>query len=71
MKRFVSHDFLIPGGAGAVVAVIVAVTGAGVGATYGIALGLLTILLAIRLGPDRLELWRQQRASAAPRRSPR
>jgi hypothetical protein len=71
MKRFVRHDFLAPVSAGAVVAVIVAVTRAGADATYGIAFGLLAILLAIRLGPDRLELWRQQRAPAEPRRFPR
>jgi hypothetical protein len=42
--------------------VIVAITGASAGAAYLILLGLLAIALAIRLGPEGLEAWREERA---------
>jgi hypothetical protein len=48
--------------------VIVAITGANAGAAYLILSGLLAIALGIRLGPEGLEAWREERARKLAKR---
>lgn len=70
MKRLVGSTFLLSVTAGIVAAVIVAVTGAGAGATYLIGFGFTAVVIAIRLGPERVELWRRQGRQSPPARGP-
>jgi len=69
MKRFDYSDF----GTGAVVAMltlaVVAVTGASAGATYLIAIGFLALAIAVRLGPERVQLWREEHEKVPGTRS--
>jgi hypothetical protein len=69
MKRFVRSD----GGqgciCGAIGGLVVVITGSGVGVTYLIAFGLLATWIGIRLGPERVQLWREKHAEPPTRRS--
>lgn len=67
MKRFVRSDFGTVALITVLAVLVVAITGASAGATYLILVGFLAIALAIRLGPERLELWREEHG-AAPRK---
>lgn len=64
MKRFDYSDYVT----GAVVATltlaVVAVTDASAGATYLIAIGFLALAIAVRLGPERVQLWRNEHEKA-------
>jgi hypothetical protein len=67
MKRFVRHEAGLAYMLGAVGGMIVGFTDASAGASYLIAFGLGMVGLAIFLGPDRVQLWREQHGSSSAR----
>lgn len=67
MKRIVRSDTFISIMTGVLAAAVVAATGADAGATYLIAFGFLAILIGIRLGPERVRLWRAEREASSRR----
>lgn len=69
MKRFVRSDGgqgCVCGAIGGLIAVII---GAGTGVTYLIALSFLATWIGIRLGPERVQLWREKHAELPTRKS--
>ena len=64
MKRVVGSDAGMGVLAGVVSLLVVALTGASAGATYLITLGFSMIAVAIRLGPERMQLWREKHPRA-------
>jgi hypothetical protein len=69
MKRFNYSDYAT----GAVIATltlaVVAITDASAGATYLIAVGFLALAIAVRLGPERVQLWREEHEKAPSTKS--
>jgi hypothetical protein len=65
MKRIVRSEITLASVVAIATVAVVAATGAGMGAMYSIAFGFLAIALALRLGPERLQLWRERRDQAA------
>lgn len=65
MKCLVRETFGTAALVAALGTVVVAITGASAGAAYLILFGLLAIALAIRLGPEWLEGWREERGEDA------
>lgn len=70
MKRFVEKDWPLSIVGAILTLVVVALTGADAGATYLIAIGFLAIILCIRMGPDRVRLWRAEHGAAVTHRRP-
>lgn len=68
MKRIVGSDWGLSMAAAVLTLLVVAMTGAGAGATYLIAFGFLAIVIGIRLGPERIRLWRAEREASSGRR---
>ena len=66
MKPFVRLNVVAPEATAVLCMAIVAVTHASAAATYAIAFGLASIMLAVRLGPERTQLWREKNAGNAP-----
>lgn len=69
MKRIVRGEAFMSTMAGVLAAGVVAATGASAGATYLITFGFVAIVIGIRLGPDRVRLWRAKRGGSPARRS--
>lgn len=55
--------------AGVLAAGVVAATGASAGATYLITFGFVAIVIGIRLGPERVRLWRAEREASSGRQT--
>jgi hypothetical protein len=60
MKRSVRSDLATVAIVVALTLAVVAITDASAGATQLILIGFLAVAIAIRLGPERLELWREE-----------
>jgi hypothetical protein len=69
MKCSVRIDFALVVSVVALTLAVVAITDASAGATQLILIGFLAVAMAIRLGPERLQLWREEHGRAARRKS--